>query len=135
MPLIRYRNDDVAIASPESCSCGRGLPLLASVAGRVLDMIVGPDGQVLAGEFFPHLLKDYATIARYQVHQDRARAITVKLLPAPGFQPDTARDIEHRIRLFLGAQAALRVQVVDEIPLTKGGKHRFTVSEARLDLA
>jgi phenylacetate-CoA ligase len=44
-------------------------------------MIVGPDGQLLAGELFPHLLKDHPTVARYQVHQDRRRAITIKVVP------------------------------------------------------
>ncbi|WP_437905708.1 phenylacetate--CoA ligase family protein [Sorangium sp. So ce327] len=134
MPLIRYKNQDVAIAAGAPCACGRGLPMLASVEGRVLDLLVGPDGELLAGEFFPHLIKDQPTIARYQVHQDRRRALTVKLVPGKGFQPETARLIERLVRQHLGERAEVCVQIVDDIPLTSGGKHRVTLSEVPVQL-
>ncbi|MCC6553960.1 MAG: phenylacetate--CoA ligase family protein [Polyangiaceae bacterium] len=134
MPLVRYRNEDIAIAAKSACSCGRGLPMLASVEGRTLDMIVGPDGQLVAGELFPHMLKDYPTVLRFQVHQDRQRAITVKLVPGDGFLPETPRLIEHELRRFFGARAEICVKVVDDIPLTAGGKHRVTVSEVPVEL-
>ncbi|XXY54706.1 phenylacetate--CoA ligase family protein [Sorangium sp. So ce269] len=134
MPLIRYKNQDVAIAAGAPCACGRGLPMLASVEGRVLDLLVGPDGQLLAGELFPHLIKDQPTIARYQVYQDRRRAITVRLVPGKGFQPETARLIERTVRQHLGERAEVNVQLVDDIPLTSSGKHRVTLSEVPVQL-
>ncbi|WP_437754899.1 phenylacetate--CoA ligase family protein [Sorangium sp. So ce1389] len=134
MPLIRYKNQDVAIAAAAPCACGRGLPMLASVEGRVLDLLVGPDGQLLAGELFPHLIKDQPTIARYQVYQDRRRAITVRLVPGKGFQPETARLIERTVRQHLGERAEVSVQLVDDIPLTSSGKHRVTLSEVPVQL-
>ncbi|WP_437926606.1 phenylacetate--CoA ligase family protein [Sorangium sp. So ce291] len=134
MPLIRYKNQDVAVAAGAPCACGRGLPMLASVEGRVLDLLVGPDGQLLAGELFPHLIKDQPTIARYQVYQDRRRAITVRLVPGKGFQPETARLIERTVRQHLGERAEVSVQLVDDIPLTSSGKHRVTLSEVPVQL-
>jgi phenylacetate-CoA ligase len=134
MPLIRYKNEDLATAAAGPCSCGRGLPMLASVEGRVLDMIVGPDGELVAGELFPHMLKDYPSVLRYQVHQDRRRAITVKLVPGDGFATETPHLIEHAIRRFFGPRAEIRVEVVPDIPLTSGGKHRVTVSEVPVEL-
>ncbi|MGK3969641.1 phenylacetate--CoA ligase family protein [Sorangium sp. So ce118] len=134
MPLIRYKNQDVAIAAGAPCACGRGLPMLASVEGRVLDLLVGPDGQLLAGELFPHLIKDQPTIARYQVYQDRRRAITVRLVPGKGFQPETARLIERTVRQHLGERAEVSVELVDDIPLTSSGKHRVTLSEVPVQL-
>ncbi len=130
MPLLRYKNEDIAVGSASTCTCGRGMPLLASVEGRVLDMIVGPEGQLLAGEFFPHLLKDFVTVKRYQVHQDRDRAITIKLVPAKDYRDEHARLIEHALRKYLGDRAVIRVRVTDDIALTRGGKHRVTISEA-----
>ncbi|AUX48351.1 capsule biosynthesis protein CapK [Sorangium cellulosum] len=135
MPLIRYKNQDAAVAAAAPCACGRGLPLLASVEGRVLDLLVGPDGQLLAGELFPQLIKDQPTIARYQVYQDRRRAITVRLVPGKGFQPETARLIERSVRRHLGERAEVRIQIVDQIPLTSGGKHRVTLSEVPVELS
>jgi len=133
MPLIRYKNEDIATYAGKRCSCGRGLPLLSSVEGRVLDMIVGPEGQLLAGEFFPHLFKDYPTVARFQVHQDKQRAITLKLVPGDGFQAETPQLVEHTLRRYLGERAVIKIQVVDDIPLTAAGKHRTTISEVPVD--
>ncbi|EYF02312.1 phenylacetate--CoA ligase family protein [Chondromyces apiculatus] len=134
MPLIRYKNEDVATLAPKPCSCGRGMPMLSSVEGRMLDMIVGPEGQLLAGEFFPHLLKDYRDVARFQVHQDKSRAITIKLMPNEGLAAETPARVERSMREFLGERASIKVEVVDDIPLTKGGKYRLTVSEVPVDL-
>jgi phenylacetate-CoA ligase len=105
------------------------LPLLASVEGRMLDMIVGADGQVVAGEYFVRLLRDEPTVRRFQVHQDRSKAITVNIIPAKDYRDENARRIERGLREFLGEQSVIRIRVVDDIPPTRSGKHRVTISE------
>ena len=62
MPLVRYKNGDRGVLGKEACKCNNPLPLLKSVNGRKLDMIKTADGRSLAGEFFPHLFKDFAFI-------------------------------------------------------------------------
>ncbi|WP_437326533.1 phenylacetate--CoA ligase family protein [Sorangium sp. So ce381] len=133
MPLIRYKNEDVVVAADKPCSCGRGLPLLASVEGRVLDMIVGTDGQLLSSVFFPYFFKDNPTVERYQVHQDKTRAITIKIIPGEGYGPETSQAIERDLRRFLGERADIRVQLVSDIPVTSGGKFRFTMTEVPIE--
>src|SRR5690606_30639221 len=44
MPLIRYRIEDVGILSDRQCPCGRGLPLMHSIMGRVADFLKRADG-------------------------------------------------------------------------------------------
>ena len=57
MPLLRYRVEDVGAAADTTCPCGRGLPTMAIVEGRVQDLISLAGGRFLPGEFFPHLLR------------------------------------------------------------------------------
>jgi len=38
MPFIRYKNGDLAVLSKERCPCGRGLPLIERVEGRLLSI-------------------------------------------------------------------------------------------------
>lgn len=133
MPLLRYRNGDVAIGKTEGCSCGRGLPLLASVEGRVLDMIVVEGGRVVAGEVFPHLLKDFP-VDRFQVHQRKDYAIVLRIVPGRGFENDTAAKIEALFRQTLGKGVDLRLELVRDIPLTPAGKHRIAISDVSVDL-
>jgi len=39
MPFIRYRIEDVGVPSDRHCGCGRGLPLMERVTGRVADYL------------------------------------------------------------------------------------------------
>lgn len=133
MPLLRYRNEDIATAKAGACPCGRGLPLLASVEGRTLDMIVGTNGRIVAGEAFPHLLKDYP-IDRFQVHQRADRTTTLLIMPGRGFRNESATEIDRRLRTVLGPDAALRIELVNDIPLTTSGKHRVTKSDVPIDI-
>src|SRR5207253_7378470 len=49
MPFIRYRIEDVGVPSDRRCSCGRGLPLMERVTGRVADYLKRRDGSMVAG--------------------------------------------------------------------------------------
>ena len=39
MPLIRYRVGDTARASSEKCPCGRGMPVIQEIGGRLDDFV------------------------------------------------------------------------------------------------
>lgn len=56
-PLLRYQIGDVGALRADACSCGRGLPLLEAVHGRIPDTLQSPDGRLISGIFFPHLLR------------------------------------------------------------------------------
>lgn len=43
-PLIRYDIGDIAVQGPPSCGCGRGLPVVSRIKGRVRNMLIGPGG-------------------------------------------------------------------------------------------
>ncbi len=45
--FVRYRTGDMAEWSAETCSCGRDTPILASIEGRLDDVLVGRDGRRL----------------------------------------------------------------------------------------
>jgi phenylacetate-CoA ligase len=46
-PVIRYRLGDIVTSFDDKCPCGRGLPLLKNIQGRVLDMDVSSDGRLI----------------------------------------------------------------------------------------
>src|SRR5262249_55172685 len=49
MPFIRYRIEDVGVPTDRLCECGRGLPLMERVTGRVADYLKRQDGSLVAG--------------------------------------------------------------------------------------
>lgn len=129
MPLIRYVNGDMATRATHACACGRGLPLLARVDGRVLDAIRTPDGRYLPGEFFPHMLKEVPGVQRFQLVQRRLDRLDLSIVPGRAFRADSLAFIRAEAGKVLGDAVELQCHMVDDIPLTPSGKLRVTVSE------
>ncbi|WP_285401693.1 phenylacetate--CoA ligase family protein [Luteibacter sp. ME-Dv--P-043b] len=129
MPFIRYVTGDMATHATHRCACGRGLPLLASVDGRTLDAIRTPAGHVLPGEFFPHMMKDVPGVTRFQLVQRRLDRLDLAIVRGPGFDEASLDYIRREVRKVLGDSAQLQCHFVDDIPLTRSGKRRVTISE------
>jgi phenylacetate-CoA ligase len=129
MPFIRYKIGDLGVATSRQCPCGRGLPLLERVEGRVLDAIRTPDGRVLPGEFFPHMLKEFDAVRQFQVIQKRLDLLEVKLVLRDSNHADQLTRIRQEITQRLGNAITVNIERVTEIPQTASGKFRVTVSE------
>lgn len=128
MPFVRYVNGDRAVAGFDACSCGRGLPLLKQVVGRQLDTLDTPDGRKIPGEFFPHLIKDFPAIRRFQVVQETVQQITLKLVVEGGdLKPNDRENLMNEIHKCTGTAVEVRLQLVDDIPLTNAGKLKVVV--------
>jgi len=128
MPFIRYAIGDEAVAGFTQCACGRGLPLLGKVSGRRLDALCTPDGRRVPGEFFPHLLKDYAGIRQFQVVQPALDRLELHVVLAPSWTEAEQQHLLGRVAEIMGPQVALQWQPVPAIELTRAGKHRVVVS-------
>jgi phenylacetate-CoA ligase len=107
MPFIRYRNGDRAIAATGTCACGRHLPRLARVVGRRLDVMTTPDGRQLPGEFFPHILKEFSAVQRFQVVQDEPEVVTVRLV-APAWSESDAARLRREVAAVAGGALEVR---------------------------
>jgi len=129
MPFVRYANGDRATIAAQPCACGRGLPLLERVDGRVLDAIRTPEGHVLPGEFFPHMLKDVPGLQRFQLVQRRLDRLDLSIVRGAGFDEASLEYIRNEVDKVLGDSVQLHCHFVDDIPLTRSGKLRVTVSE------
>ena len=130
MPFIRYVNGDLASASSShDCPCGRGLPLLERIDGRVLDAIRTPDGRILPGEFFPHMLKDVPGLVRFQLIQRQLDRLELSIVRSDAFDDASIAYIQRETAKVLGDSVALDYRFVDDIPLTRSGKRRVTLSE------
>lgn len=131
-PFIRYQNGDLAVLAQGDCPCGRTLPRLAGLEGRILDQLTSPDGRRLSGTIFPHLLKDFAAIESYQAQQDRLDHLILRLVLRAPLDQDQRRQIARALGGALpGVEIA--IQVVERIPPTPSGKHRVTIGLGQED--
>ena len=121
MPLIRYELGDYAeVGAP--CPCGRGMPVIARVLGRVRNMLRLPDGREvwpLIGE--PGYV-EIPAIRQYQIVQSSLQRLDMKLVcdrPLSGAEEAKLRDI---ILNRLGHPFEIAFSYHDEIPRGPGGK-------------
>lgn len=127
-PFIRYEIGDLGVATSKICSCGRGLPLIEDVVGRSLDVIRTPEGKIVPGEFFPHLIKDFRDVARFQVVQEKLNLLVIKIVPTGEFSESTKKRIDSEVRNVVGPTMVINYEFVVDIPLTATGKYRVTIS-------
>lgn len=130
VPMIRYALGDLVTAMNTPCSCGRGLPLIGAVQGRVQAIIIGTNGCFLPGAFFPHMLKDYGHILRqFQVVQEELGSIEFYVVEGPRYSQAAMEEILAVFRGHLGQDMVINVHPVDQIALVRTGKHRVSVSK------
>jgi phenylacetate-CoA ligase len=128
MPFVRYLNGDRATYAESNCSCGRGLPLLSNVEGRVLDLIVTPDGRQIPGEYFVHVMLEWPQVRQWRFVQTGPGTGDFLLVLAKSLTNDETRALQRRAEYGLGDALSVRLVVVDELPPTRSDKRRLTVA-------
>jgi phenylacetate-CoA ligase len=133
MPFIRYTIGDMGVYETSTCTCGRGLPVLREVVGRVEDFLVDAEGEFMYGGIFDNVIQTRPEIVRYQVYQPDRRHVEVRLVCNREVDQVWLEGVRGELQSHFGAPMQISLQVVDRIPLTSAGKHRFVVSEVRPD--
>jgi len=126
-PFIRYKIGDLSALSGENCTCGRGLPLLVKVEGRVWDIIVGKNNNRIVGTFW--LVYGIDGIKQFQVIQEKLGEIIVKLVVDDSFKEKEKQLLLKRIYDKCGKDMIVDLQFVEDIPISESGKHRFIISK------
>jgi len=129
VPLIRYRLGDLAVATSRRCPCGRGLPLLERVIGRVQGVVLGTNGRYVPATFFAHFFKEYEyAVLRYQVVQESRDRADLRIVRKSRFTHTTEAEIRRALAEVLGADMTIRFEFVDTLPLGRTGKAQTVIS-------
>jgi len=136
MPFIRYDIEDVGKASNEVCGCGRGLPLMSSIEGRVSQFMAIYDkrlGRVIpvstAGPGVFSIALMHIPLERYQIVQESLDRVVVKAVKGEGYsQRHTDFLLEH-VRKYLGDNITIEVEFVDSLPQLPSGKRSVFISK------
>jgi len=128
MPLIRYRVGDRVKPAPAGarCECGRTLPLLERIEGRLDDVIVTPEGRRV-GRMDP-VFKADLSIREAQIVQEALDVVRVRVVPGAEFGKRQEEELKQRVRLRLGEGVRVEVERVKEIERGSNGKFRAVVS-------
>ena len=129
MPLIRYRVGDTARFGTDRCPCGRGMPVIEEIGGRLDDFVYTRERGFL-GRLDP-VLKGVRNIVESQLEQESLDVLRVRFVPAARFTAEDLQTLEINLRARVGRSIHLEFECTDRIPRSPNGKFRFVIS--RLD--
>ena len=119
MPLIRYRVGDTARFATESCPCGRNMPVIEEIGGR-LDDIVYTRERGFLGRLDP-VLKGVRNIVESQIEQESLDVLRVRFVPAARFTTEDLQELESNLRARVGRGIHLEFECTDRIPRSATG--------------
>jgi phenylacetate-CoA ligase len=130
-PLIRYRIGDTARwAVEQDCPCGRQLPILEGIDGRVEDVCYTADGRPIVR--FDTVFKGVVNVRQAQVTQETLELFTITVVPTDGFGEDDVKQIRTNFRLHVG-EVAVNVLCARALPRTAAGKLRAVICRLSSD--
>jgi phenylacetate-CoA ligase len=136
MPLIRYEIGDVGEwAEDQHCPCGRQLPLLADVQGRITDFLVLSDGRQISGPSLTLVVSDMADIRQVQFVQRTPELVILRVVPGKEYGPATEQELRKRLGLYFEGRVELQIETTDGIASELSGKYGFVVHEKAVDRA
>lgn len=122
MPLIRYDLGDYAEAG-EDCSCGRSLPVIRRILGRVRNMLRLPGGDLRSPRFGEAQFAAIAPVRQFQVVQRSLEDIEVLLVVKRALTAEEAAALRTLILRSLGHPFSVRFSCCGEIPRNASGKY------------
>ncbi len=130
MPMIRYRIEDVGVPSSRICACGRGLPLMERVTGRVADYLKRRDGSLVAGvSLVERTLTAIVGIEQMQVVQPSESSLTLNVVRGSTYSAESERELTSEFLRVFGQGIDVRVNYVEKIPQESSGKYRFSICQ------
>jgi phenylacetate-CoA ligase len=126
MPLIRYEVGDSGALDPSDvpCACGRTLPKLLNLEGRLEDVLITKDGRRV-GRLDP-VFKASMRISEAQIVQESLDRVVVRVVPLEGYSQADEAQIAARLRERMG-DMEVGFEVLDSIPREENGKFRAVV--------
>jgi len=128
LPLIRYELGDYAEVG-EPCPCGRGLPVLRRVAGRVRNMLVTAAGEQYWPAFGTRSFTRFAPVQQCQLAQIGYDLIEARLVTAGALSAEQEGGLRELILSRLPPGFSVRFAYPDKIARSAGGKYEDFVRE------
>lgn len=128
-PLIRYRIGDLLrLAVNQGCKCGRNMPVIDEIIGRIEDVVIGKDGREMVR--FHGLFIDLSNIVEGQVIQHDISEFELKIVATRTLSNIEKKTLETRMQSQLG-DIKLIINEVEQIPRTQNGKFKAVISNVK----
>ena len=129
MPLIRYEIGDYAEAGP-ACACGRGLPVLQRILGRVRNIVTLPDGRRHWASFpSSQWRQSTPAVTQLQIVQKSPDMLVLRVVASRVLSGEDSDRLIAALRDCLGHPFAMVIEQVSAIPRSASLKFEEFMSE------
>lgn len=124
MPMIRYDTGDLGILDKTN-KIWNGAPTLSSIEGRKMDVIYNTTGYPLS-PYVAFEMEYFTELKQFQLIQEGEKEYTAKLNLEGVFKNQD--KLIKRLKKYLGEDAIISFEYVDEFPQLASGKRRLTIN-------
>jgi phenylacetate-CoA ligase len=126
-PLLRYHTRDRAVAGDGgACPCGRTLPTVQRIIGRIDDCLYTRDGKRFSGMHFAFF--GCRGIKTARLCQEDWTRVTVELVATPQFTPSEQAALVKTLTEKTAGKLRYEIRIVDRITQQTPGKFKFVIS-------
>jgi len=129
-PFIRYKTNDLAEISNETCDCGSSYHLLKRIIGRTQEFLIGKNHEKIPLTGLYHLLtKQSFHIRECQILQEKEGELIISYVKSEHYSKKDKEKIQQAFYDIIGKQFTLIFQPVDSIKRTKDGKYQYLIQK------
>lgn len=133
-PFLRYAIGDVAAADPGPCACGRGLPTVRIVGGKILNLLATPQGFIVPSNSIVARPKWRGKIAGIRFYQERREDVTAQVVRGPNYAEADEEALRADLERAFNGALKVNVKYFDSLEETAGGKFDYVVCKVPLTL-
>lgn len=129
-PLIRYRIGDlIKLSANQSCKCGRQMPCVDEIVGRLEDVVIGKDGREMVR--FHGIFINIPEIIEAQVIQHTLTNFEIKIVSNGNLLDSEIDTIKSRMKSQLG-DIEIVINHVESLPRETNGKLKAVISHVKI---
>lgn len=129
-PLIRYRiGDYMTWSNNQQTYCGRSMPVIQDIEGRIEDTVIGPDGREMVR--FHGIFINLKTVVEAQLIQHDLYHYTINCVTAGKLNEDDRDLMKQRMYSQLGNDIKIDFVELGQIPRGANGKFKAVISHVK----
>jgi phenylacetate-CoA ligase len=135
MPLIRYKQGDVASFSDSTNLCKRGFPLLKNIQGRIDDFITLPSGRKISPHPFYWALLDIPEVSEWKIVQQQKDLLNIEIVVKNNTSSNNiCTRISDNLNKILCNEMKIDIYSVQNIARNPNQKFRSVMSNLKEDM-
>ena len=129
MPIIRFKNGDLARLANADCSCGCKLPMIAEILGRSGEDITLPDGRIIPWNQLKSQM-NHPWVRQFQLIQNQDGSLTIQYVSETGINIEQIDALLlSRFKNLLGSSIKIQIVRTNKIQQAPSGKTKLVISD------